>query len=190
MRAQPTVFRRRQAADACATHGEVAADVVRTSSSAACETFCAAWHSCCYDGSSTAAEIAMSPSTEGLFGNHVQALALWQRRAEVLAANLANADTPNYQARDIDFRSALGGASADAAPLALAAPSSGTAASMSLEGADALKYRVPMQPSLDGNTVDAESEQAAFAENSVRYQASLTFITAQIRTLRTAITGT
>jgi flagellar basal-body rod protein FlgB len=122
-----------------------------------------------------------------LFGIHTQALALWQRRAEVLSANLANSDTPNYQARDIDFRAALG--AADAGSLPLAAPTPGQIDTSSPNTAQALKYRVPMQPSLDGNTVDAETEQAAFAENSVRYQASLTFINAQIRQLRTAITG-
>jgi len=122
-----------------------------------------------------------------LFGIHTQALALWQRRAEVLSANLANADTPKYQARDIDFRAALG--AADGGSLPLAAPTQGQIDSTSASSAQALKYRVPMQPSLDGNTVDAETEQAAFAENSVRYQASLTFINAQIRQLRTAITG-
>jgi len=131
----------------------------------------------------------MSILTDGLFGNHTQALALWQRRAEVLAANMANADTPNFKARDVDFRAALGGADAAATPLPLAAPSTGVAAGTNELSGAALKYRLPMQPSLDGNTVDAESEQAAFAENSVRYQASLTFINAQIRTLRTAITG-
>ena len=129
----------------------------------------------------------MTQSTD-LFGIHTQALALWQRRAEVLSANLANADTPNYQARDIDFRAALGAADSGGS-LALAAPTSGQIDSASANSAQALKYRVPMQPSLDGNTVDAETEQAAFAENSVRYQASLTFINAQIRQLRTAITG-
>src|SRR5690242_12918171 len=124
-----------------------------------------------------------------LFGIHTQALALWQQRAEVLSANLANADTPNYQARDIDFRAALGAADGGSLALALAAPTSGQIDSTPANSAQALKYRVPMQPSLDGNTVDAETEQAAFAENSVRYQASLTFINAQIRQLRTAITG-
>ena len=123
-----------------------------------------------------------------LFGIHTQALALWQRRAEVLSTNLANADTPNYQARDIDFRAALGAADAGGS-LPLAAPTQGQIDASSGNSAQALKYRVPMQPSLDGNTVDAETEQAAFAENSVRYQASLTFINAQIRQLRTAITG-
>ena len=122
-----------------------------------------------------------------LFGIHTQALALWQRRAEVLSTNLANADTPNYQARDIDFRAALGAATPGSLPLA--APSQGQIDTSAPNAAESLKYRVPMQPSLDGNTVDAETEQSAFAENSVRYQASLTFINAQIRLLRTAITG-
>jgi flagellar basal-body rod protein FlgB len=141
--------------------------------------------------SSILAEAAMN-TTNDLFGIHTQALALWQRRAEVLSTNLANADTPNYQARDIDFRAALGAAGLEgngSGALPLAATSAGHIANTSATGADALKYRVPMQPSLDGNTVDGETEQAAFAENSVRYQASLTFINAQIRQLRTAITG-
>lgn len=134
----------------------------------------------------------MSNGNDPLFGIHTQALSLWQRRAEVLASNLANADTPGYRARDIDFRSALAAQSGEAGGgLALAATEAGHLASPGGEavGGAALKYRVPLQPSLDGNTVDAQVEQAAYAENSVRYQASLTFITAQIRMLRTAITG-
>ena len=96
-----------------------------------------------------------------LFGIHTQALALWQRRAEVLSTNLANADTPNYQARDIDFRAALGAATPGALPLA--APSQGQIDTSAPNANESLKYRVPMQPSLDGNTVDAETEQSAFA---------------------------
>lgn len=134
----------------------------------------------------------MSNGNDPLFGIHTQALSLWQRRAEVLASNLANADTPGYLARDVDFRSALAAQSGEAGgDLALAATEPGHLAapgSDAVSGA-ALKYRVPLQPSMDGNTVDAQVEQAAYAENSVRYQASLTFITAQIRMLRTAITG-
>lgn len=134
----------------------------------------------------------MSNGNDPLFGIHTQALSLWQRRAEVLASNLANADTPGYRARDVDFRSALAAQSGAAGgDLALAATEPGHLAapdSDAVTGA-ALKYRVPLQPSMDGNTVDAQVEQAAYAENSVRYQASLTFITAQIRMLRTAIAG-
>lgn len=134
----------------------------------------------------------MSDGNDPLFGIHTQALSLWQRRAEVLAANLANADTPGYLARDVDFRSALAAQSGDAAGdvrLAVTEPGHLAAAGSDPATGAALKYRVPLQPSMDGNTVDPQMEQAAYAENSVRYQASLTFITAQIRMLRTAITG-
>lgn len=133
----------------------------------------------------------MSASPDPLFGIHTEALALWQRRAQVLAGNLANADTPGYLARDIDFRRALAAAGAPGAPLALAPTDAGAALPGSAgAGTSApLEYRVPLQPSLDGNTVDTQLEESAFAQNAVHYQASLTFITAQIRMLRTAITG-
>ena len=128
----------------------------------------------------------MSLPPDPLFGIHTQALSLWQRRTEILASNLANADTPGYLARDIDFRKVL--AKVDGSSLPLAAPTPGqidTAA----QAADTLAYRVPTQPSMDGNSVDPQLEQADFAANGVHYQASLSFITAQIRMLRTAITG-
>ena len=134
----------------------------------------------------------MSPTPQNLFGIHTQALDLWQRRADVLANNLANADTPGYLARDIDFRKALAAAGGGAdGNLPLQAPTPGQigAGPNGGTGTAALAYRVPTQPSMDGNTVDAQVEQADFAANSVHYQASLSFITAQIRMLRTAITG-
>src|SRR6185437_9182760 len=111
-------------------------------------------------------------------------------RMEVLADNLANVDTPNYKARDVDFRSALAAASGADAPLHLATTDSrhlGTDATSSADAA--LKYRVPLAPSLDGNTVDAQQEQAAFADNTVRYQATLTLLTTRLMILLTAITG-
>ena len=107
---------------------------------------------------------------DAYLGIHTRALTLESRRTELLANNLANADTPGFKSRDIDFRSALG-----------AAATAG--------GADELKYRVPLAPALDGNTVDAQLEQAAFADNAVRYQATLTFINGKLRSLMTAITG-
>ncbi|MDO1528335.1 flagellar basal body rod protein FlgB [Fulvimonas sp. R45] len=125
---------------------------------------------------------------DNLFGMHTQALALWQRRAEVLSGNLANADTPGYLARDVDFRALLSGAGAGA-PLPLDTTSPGQIGGAAPGGAMPLSYRVPTQPSLDGNTVDSQLESAAFAANGVHYQASLAFITAQIHMLRTAITG-
>jgi flagellar basal-body rod protein FlgB len=109
----------------------------------------------------------MASSIDSYLGIHARALALESRRTELLAANIANADTPNYKARDLDFKASLASAAGDAAPL----------------------YRVPTAPSLDGNTVDEQLEQAAFAENSVRYQATLTLLSGKLRALMTAITG-
>lgn len=122
------------------------------------------------------------------------ALELQSRRMQVLADNLANVDTPNYKARDIDFQAALaaatGASNGAGAPVELATTDSrDIAAPAGTDGTPDLKYRVPLAPSLDGNTVDAQLEQAAFADNTVRYQATLTFISTSLRNLMTAITG-
>jgi flagellar basal-body rod protein FlgB len=111
------------------------------------------------------------------------------QRLELLAENVANADTPNFKARDIDFRAALQEAD-QAATVTLAATRQGH-----IQGADGpgsraeALYRVPDQPSLDGNTVDAQKESAAVAETATRYQTSLAFLDQRIRGLRAAITG-
>lgn len=125
----------------------------------------------------------MALNLDSYLGVHAQALTLEAQRTELLAANLANADTPNYKARDIDFKAAL--AAAGGADGASASTPTVSAASAS----SSIKYRVPMAPSLDGNTVDTQLEQAAFAENSVRYQATLTFLNARLKELMTAIVG-
>ncbi len=130
----------------------------------------------------------MIQGTDNLFGIHTQALEVWQRRTEVLANNLANADTPGYLARDVDFRKALAAAGGATDELKLEADAPGHIGTTG-RSAGTLAYRVPTQPSMDGNTVDGQIEQAAFAANGVHYQASLSFITAQIRMLRTAISG-
>ena len=125
---------------------------------------------------------------------HAAALDVRARRTELIANNLANADTPGYKARDLDFRQAMARAAGDS-------PTSGVHLSTTQAGhmggnatADVvanpdLKYRTPLAPSLDGNTVDAQIEQAAFAENAVRYQATLTFLNSKFRNLLTAILG-
>ncbi|MGH8157264.1 MAG: flagellar basal body rod protein FlgB [Rhodanobacter sp.] len=130
----------------------------------------------------------MSLTPDNLFGMHTQALDLWQRRSEVLANNLANTDTPNYLARDIDFRKALSAAGDQQGGLPLSAPTPGQI-DLQAQSTQSLAYRNPTQPSMDGNTVDEQAEQANFAANGVHYQASLAFITAQVHMLRTAITG-
>jgi flagellar basal-body rod protein FlgB len=128
-------------------------------------------------------------------GVHADALKIRGQRTELLARNLANADTPGYQARDIDFRAALaqaGGATGADVSVAVRATNvnhiSTTDDSSGVSSAN-LKYRVPLAPALDGNTVDVQMEQAAFAENSVRFQATLTFLQNRFRGLMTAITG-
>jgi flagellar basal-body rod protein FlgB len=125
---------------------------------------------------------------DNVFGLSSQALEVWQRRSETIASNIANADTPNYQARDIDFRSVLQQASGESSNLELSTPSPGQI-NTTTQSADQLKYRVPLQPSMDGNTVDTQVEQASFASNMVHYQASLSFINSAIQTLRLAING-
>lgn len=124
------------------------------------------------------------------FANHGQALKLRAMRNEVLASNLANADTPNYKARDIDFSTALsnerGGQLAMARTSEGHLPANGGGASGERP---AIAYRMPTQPSVDGNTVESDIEQAAYAENVVGYQASLSFINQKIRGLQTAIKG-
>lgn len=126
-------------------------------------------------------------------GVHAQALQLRARRGELLANNLANADTPGFKARDIDFRSALATAGQPGVALQLTTTRGEhlrqSAAGSAAGGTGDLRYRVPMAPPLDGNTVDAQIEQAAFAENAVRYQATLSFLNARFRGLMTAITG-
>jgi flagellar basal-body rod protein FlgB len=112
---------------------------------------------------------------------------------EVLAKNLANVDTPNYKAQDIDFKTALAQAGSPGAALPLATTTANqignSATTGDIDTSGALKYRVPLAPSLDGNTVDAQMEQAAFADNTVRYQATLTFLSGSLKDLMTAITG-
>jgi len=138
----------------------------------------------------------MSTSIDSYLGIPAQALAIESRRTELLAANLANVDTPNFKARDLDFKSALANAAEPTGgSLALrqtqAAHQSATALPAVAGAANdsALRYRVPLAPSLDGNTVDEQLEQAAFAENSVRYQATLTLLSTRLRSLMSAITG-
>jgi len=127
------------------------------------------------------------PSLDQALGIHPQALLLRARRAELLAGNLANADTPNYRARDIDFRRVLNHhdgimtlASTHQAHLGVGADR--------YFGAE-LKYRDPLQPSLDQNTVDVSAERARFVDNSLRYQASLRFLDGRFAGLKSAFRG-
>jgi flagellar basal-body rod protein FlgB len=130
---------------------------------------------------------------DSYLGVHPQALKLSAQRSEVLATNLANADTPNYKARDVDFKRVLAAANSTS-HLNMTPTGPGNARYLPLSNATTgseanTLYRVPLAPSLDGNTVDAQVEQANFAQNAIRYQASLSFLNAKFRGLMTAITG-
>ncbi len=125
---------------------------------------------------------------QNLFGIHEQALLLHGRRLGVLATNLANADTPNYKARDIDFGAVLAGTGGEALPMSVT-QASHIAPAQDPTAAAELMYRNPYKASLDGNTVEMPVEQAAFSENNVRYQASLGFINIRIAELQLAING-
>jgi len=131
--------------------------------------------------------IDMPINFDNAFGIHPQALALQARRSEVLAANLANADTPGYKARDMDFKTALSQVTPQSR--SLKTTHSGHMSSNQALMGERLMYRTPLQPSLDGNTVEAQIEHTKFSENALRYQASLQFMTVKITGLRSAIRG-
>ena len=127
------------------------------------------------------------------------ALSLRSKRQEVLASNIANADTPHYKARDIDFASALQGVMAKSAGQptpagTLAATAQGHVAGGAVTGATLpdgtpLLYRTPAQGAADNNTVDMDVERNQFADNALRYEAGITMINMQIRGLMAAIQG-
>ncbi|MCX7088596.1 MAG: flagellar basal body rod protein FlgB [Methylococcales bacterium] len=129
----------------------------------------------------------MAINFDTALGIHPQALALREKRGEQLAANLANADTPGYKARDLDFQSILKQSMPSNVLLDKTQPAH-FSPTESVLGAS-LQYRIPNQASLDGNTVESHVEQAKYAENNVQYQASLRFINGRFNDLKTAIKG-
>lgn len=111
-----------------------------------------------------------------LFGIHGKALSLRSQRMNLLASNIANASTPGYKAQDIDFDKALKEA---------------TGSQGSVAGAleKAMGYRVPVQPSENGNTVEMSTEQTLFAENAVKYRTTLSFLEGRLNTITRALKG-
>jgi flagellar basal-body rod protein FlgB len=132
------------------------------------------------------ASINMPVDVNKVFGTLERALSLRAARTEVLAYNIANADTPGYKARDFDFAKAM--REDDASTVALRRTDARHVSNGPVGGVE-LGYRVPLQPSLDQNTVETHIEQAQFADNSIRYQAILRLFSGKINHLRTAITG-
>ncbi len=156
----------------------------------------------------------MTDRIDSEFRFHQSALALRAERQQLLASNIANADTPNYKARDIDFRQALthalgGGMAVTGAGAAQVASTSGalaaalsashpahlnasaagaSASGSTASGAEQL-YRTPRQDSIDGNTVELDAERAQFADNAVRYEASISAVNGKLKNLLAVITG-
>ena len=131
------------------------------------------WHGGCLSRGSAMVRGRFGPmAADSLFGVHGAALEVRGQRMGVLASNIANASTPGFKARDIDFKSAL------------ASMENGA------QGIDAAtKYRVPLQTSMDGNTVELNEEQTAFAENAVQYQTTLSFLNGRIGQITRALKG-
>ncbi|MCV6605879.1 MAG: flagellar basal body rod protein FlgB [Porticoccaceae bacterium] len=117
---------------------------------------------------------------------HAQAIAVRGRRAEILASNLANADTPGYKARDINFSEVLAQARGNSTLHTTSERHFGSTGGV---GGGDIVYRIPNQASLDGNTVETQVEQAQFGENAVRYQASVNFLSGSVRGLLLALKG-
>lgn len=118
---------------------------------------------------------------------HAQALAIRSKRNEVLASNIANAATPHFKARDIDFAQEIRKQISDQGPLRTNDARHFQQAGQS--GPAELKYRIPTEPTLDGNTVELAVEQVQFSENVLRYQISLGFLDRRISGLQSAIKG-
>lgn len=136
------------------------------------------------------------------------ALTLRAERQRVIASNIANADTPGYAARDFDFARSLAEARSSAGR-AGSAPGSGARGASVLQATHAmhlgaggaparvtgtapqprLQYETPAQPSLDGNSVELDRERAKFADNAIRYEATLRFVNGHVKTLLAAIQG-
>lgn len=123
-----------------------------------------------------------------LYGGLGHALKVHGKRLDVLSNNLANADTPGFKARDIDFRAALNAADAHSASH-LQTTSAQHLGGARADGSDQLRWRVPSQPSADGNTVDSSLEKARFGEASLRYEATLRFVDGRVKSMLTAISG-
>ena len=122
-----------------------------------------------------------------------QALSLRSERQRLIASNIANADTPGYVARDLDFAQALRQATGTLQPartLQVSQPGhlGGAAGTGGARGAGSLTYATAAQTNLDRNTVDMDRERASFADNSVKYEATLRFINGNVRTVLSAIT--
>ena len=134
----------------------------------------------------------MTQAIDRLFGLHQAALSARAQRSQVLASNIANADTPGFQARDVDFKAALqqaigGAGDVSSAMLRTSTRHMPAGGPQAASAGGPLIYRTVTQASIDNNTVDVNVERAQFADNAMRYEASLTFINGKIKSMLAAI---
>ena len=123
---------------------------------------------------------------ENAFGIHERAIAVRTRRVELISQNIANADTPNYKARDLDFKKLIAGVEG----LKVHATDNRHYEIAQLENTpDGLKFRVPFNSATDGNTVEMSVEQAQYAKATSDYQATLMFLESRISGIRKALRG-
>ncbi|QCU90492.1 flagellar basal body rod protein FlgB [Thiomicrorhabdus sediminis] len=129
---------------------------------------------------------------ESIFGIHEQALRVRNERANLLANNLANADTPNFKAQDLDFRKAMQDAAGEQSPFDSQMKVTNSRHIQSegfMSTSQYVMYRQPTQPSLDGNTVETHIEKSQFMENAMQHQATLEFLNSRITGIRGALRG-
>lgn len=132
----------------------------------------------------------MSISFESALGIHETALRLRGQRAGVLANNLANVDTPNFKARDLDFKQILNQKAGESTRFAAQMTNERHISTDTVFGEDGdLLYRTPQQASIDGNTVEDQIEHAEYLKNALAFQASFQFLNSKFKGLRTAIRG-
>jgi flagellar basal-body rod protein FlgB len=131
----------------------------------------------------------MAISFDKALGIHQYALEARVKRAEVLANNLANADTPGFKARDVDFQAMMQRAQQAAGSFEMSKTDKGHMDTLAGGSDSELLYRTPYQPSVDGNTVDAQQEQARFMRNAMDYQASFQFLSSKFAGLTKALKG-
>lgn len=128
----------------------------------------------------------MGISFEQISGVYEKAVTTRLRRSEVLANNIANSETPGFKARDMDFRAVMQGASKDTLPMA---QSHGQHLNTTTGANGELLYRTPLQPSIDGNTVDTQKEIVEFSRNALEYQASFQFLNSRFKGIKSALKG-
>lgn len=126
---------------------------------------------------------------DSALGIHAEALRVRSQRAELLASNLSNADTPGYKARDIDFKTALKMADSHSGAMKTSHQNHMQPSGIQASHAHLIQYRNTIQDSLDGNSVDEQIEQAQFMQNAIQYQASLDFLGGKFKGMIRAIKG-